>query len=262
MLLALLLACTGPAEPEPLHIVALSEPVGWIAQTLTGDDARVEVFPADPSAKQIASLREADLVLANGLGWEPWAEGANLSAHNLLFVTKDQRILSRGGVEDPRIWMDPMAVVEQAKLVYTELNRMRPGNPTWKVRRNKIVTDLQAIDSRMRLAFRPLRDNPTAVGSDHFRYLARRYGLDLVEFKLPSDTVAPEEAERLVSWIDGRTAYVFLDRPVSPEVRAQLPNSTDVVPLYNLAGGEHYNYLSQLEANLAALEMRSKRASR
>jgi len=70
-LLLMLTACTsGPGSDERPLVVATTSIVGDLVGHVTGDEARVEVLipvgadPHDfaPSARQAASLREADLV--------------------------------------------------------------------------------------------------------------------------------------------------------------------------------------------------------
>ena len=70
----------GPAEPDAVRVVATSTVLADLVRSVGGDRVSVtslvpkggEVHTYDPSPQDLAHLREADLVVMNGLGLDEW----------------------------------------------------------------------------------------------------------------------------------------------------------------------------------------------
>ncbi len=105
-----------------------------VVAQVVGDCAEVEVLAPtgtdmhafEPSARQAAALREADLVVANGLGLEagldPVLESAESDGVEVLRLAPelDPIPLSTGGADaelDPHVWTDPVRMVRAAELI-------------------------------------------------------------------------------------------------------------------------------------------------
>src|SRR5215475_3317854 len=72
---------TAQAEDKPVAVATFSI-LADLAQRVAGDHAKVltlvgpngDAHVFEPGAKQSAELAEADLLIANGLGFEPWLQ--------------------------------------------------------------------------------------------------------------------------------------------------------------------------------------------
>ena len=136
------LACLGalaaaavPAwaqAPERPHIVATTPIIGSIVRDMVGDAARVTVVMPNgadphefqPSARDVAELSGAHLVVANGLDLEEGlgqalrqAEDAGtpvVEATDLVrlrrFDPSARQEIAEHGPEDPHIWTDPLTM--------------------------------------------------------------------------------------------------------------------------------------------------------
>ncbi|MCE2528013.1 MAG: zinc ABC transporter substrate-binding protein [Actinomycetia bacterium] len=94
-------------QEDPLYVVVTTTILGDIVKSLVGDDGQVEVLlpiGADPHDFQLSSqdgvkIREADLVVANGLGLEESFMAVFESARE-----DGARILEVGDLSDPMEW--------------------------------------------------------------------------------------------------------------------------------------------------------------
>ena len=121
---------SGSGDDRPL-VVATHSILGDVATNVFGDTATVEVvMPAgadphefEPSAADVALLNEADLVVANGLGFEVGlVDALDAAAEDGVDVLElgeqlDPLPLAEGGGEDPHWFTDPRRTVRAVGLI-------------------------------------------------------------------------------------------------------------------------------------------------
>jgi zinc/manganese transport system substrate-binding protein len=197
---ALTLAACGTAddlssEPE-LTVVATTTILGDVVSNIVGDDAGVIVLMpigADPhdfraSAAQVASINEADLVVANGLlleeGLEDVLRTAESDGVNLIevgplvdpipFAVDDDdehhadedhgdephegeehgdeghadEEHDEHGSDDPHVWLDPLRMAEAARLIAGELAEIAP-DIDWQARAAEYGQTLREADAEI-----------------------------------------------------------------------------------------------------------------
>lgn len=195
-------ACTEEADDrsEPL-VVATTTIVGDLVRNVAGDAARVEVLMpigADPhefqpSARQGASLREADLVVTSGLGLEErlqdLVDAARDDGVEVLELGPRLDPLPLGEEEappgepepDPHWWLDPVRAQEAVRLIAARLDVVRTGE-AWQRRADAYVAELQALDEEVDrlVAGIPQERRKLVTLHDAFRYFAARYGFEVV----------------------------------------------------------------------------------
>lgn len=208
----------GPATNGPLVVVTTTI-LGDVVGQVVGDDGRVEVLMApgqdphgfSPSAQQAQLLREADLVVANGLGLEA-------SAHDVLEAAEDDgvRVLrvaeeldpvtdgheDEGGDEDdgdghaheggdPHIWFDPLQMADGVRLVGDALAALGvEGN--WTARAAEVASDLEAVHEEVATILSAIPDEcrQLVTNHDNLGHLAARYDLEVVATVLPGTSTA------------------------------------------------------------------------
>lgn len=212
----------GPATDGPLVVVTTTI-LGDVVGQVVGDDGRVEVLMApgqdphgfSPSAQQAQLLREADLVVANGLGLEA-------SAHDVLEAAEDDgvRVLRvaeeldpvtdeqgdedgdgdgdgddgdghahEGG--DPHIWFDPLQMADGVRLVGDALAALGvEGN--WTARAAEVASDLEAVHEEVATILSAIPDEcrQLVTNHDNLGHLAARYDLEVVATVLPGTSTA------------------------------------------------------------------------
>lgn len=285
--LAGLAGCGQPADesstpeleaPQPA-VSTLSFPAHWLVQRLAGDlvDAECVLPPGEdapfwqPPAELVASLADADLIVANGAGFEKWIETATLPQERLVLSAANIDLIetegvthshgpggehSHGGI-DPHTWSDPLSYLTQASEIADALSLLvdEAGQNAIQANLDELRAELEALDAEYREALAPLSDTPMASNHPSFNYLARRYGLEIsaLEFD-PERAPDPDELASFESWSAGREAPILLWEAAPVEdVKTAFPESVHHVvldPLEQPTADGSYDYLAQARANI------------
>lgn len=225
---AALSACGAQAPPEASTgpvVVVTTTILGDVVDQVVGDGGRVEVLMAPgqdphgfaPSAKQAERLREADLVVANGLGLEEGArdmiEAAAADGVPVLRVAEELDPAGDPGADhdagqddthgdhdhdagDPHIWFDPLRMAEAAREVGHALADITPGD--WGTRAEATAASMEALheDVAELLAPIPERCRRLVTNHDNLGHLAARYDLEVVGTVLPGTSTAVDPSAR------------------------------------------------------------------
>jgi zinc/manganese transport system substrate-binding protein len=246
---ALLTACASqaptPADqpgPDGLAIVATTAIMGDIADNVATDDDRVSVLmdagadphTFEPSARQIAELIEADLVVANGAGLEEGLEDALDEAGAAgvpIFVAADHvDTLTADGDEhdgeggddasqdgsgdaheegsedtdhgdsavDPHIWMDPARMADVARALGGELGVLTDAPQAAADRAQPYAGELADLDRRIDEMLADIPRERRTLVSNHasLNYFADRYDLRIVGTVIPGVSTGGEPSAR------------------------------------------------------------------
>jgi zinc/manganese transport system substrate-binding protein len=241
---------TSPADdPRPL-VVASTSIVADLVGRVVGDEARVEVLipigadPHDfaPSARQAASLRDADLVVTSGLGLEAGLADALAAAEEEgvpileLGPALDPRPLggSESGSPDPHWWLDPIRAARGVQLVAERLARIADAD--WVARASGLAGELEALDDELRanLAGIPAQRRRLVTSHDAFGYFAERYDFAVVGVLIPGGATQAAPDPRALAEL----AAVIRDEGV-PAIFGETTLPTNVVEaLAAEVGGE------------------------
>ncbi|MCZ7528725.1 MAG: metal ABC transporter substrate-binding protein [Acidimicrobiia bacterium] len=199
--------------------------LGDVVENVAGDDALVEVVMptgADPhtyeaSARQAARLRDADLVVANGVDLEEGLldtiESAEDDGVRVLRVgdllgpepftgvdgehaEADADDHDHDGGLDPHVWMDPVRMIEAAGLVAAELAAVAEGD--FAARAEAYQERLAELDREIAALIETIPADRRALVTNHFAYgyYADRYGLEMLGTVIPAATTASETSAR------------------------------------------------------------------
>lgn len=287
--LALVLALAGPGcggdspfgSAETLVVVTTSI-LGDVVSNLAGDEARVEVLMPlgadphtyEPSARQAARLREADLIVANGLGLEEGFEAvidrARAEGVPVLYVgdfvdplpyagpgsdhdsdgeeaDEDGEAHQHEGGYDPHFWMDPVRMQRAAAVIAERLGGLAEGGfaaraAAYGERLGELSAYIEARISTIPAGRRVLVTNHFAYG-----YYAERYGLEMLATVIPAATTDSETSAaqfaRLVDLIRSRGVPAIFASTTEPTrlaeaVAAEAGREVEVVRLYAGSLGE------------------------
>jgi zinc/manganese transport system substrate-binding protein len=200
--------CSGDgaaAGAEGLHVVATHPILGDIVRNVVGDAGTVEVIvPAgadphefQPSAKQVASITEADLVVANGFAFEEGLRDALDAAADSgadvfeMASAYEAPRESADGDGDPHIWFDPAQMAVAVEALGAELGTIDAGGG-WERRAAAYAAEIRAADADVErtLAAVPDARRKLVTNHDTLGYLASRYGFEIVGAAIPSTTTA------------------------------------------------------------------------
>lgn len=170
---------------------------------LVGADADAHVF--EPAPAQVRAVLEADLVIANGLGFEPWLErllangearGTRIDASKgvvpMTVLEDDQRLV------DPHAWQSLGNAEIYARNITQALAQLVPARAAaFEARRDAWLGRLGALRQSIapRLMALPPERRRVLTSHDAFGYFAQEWRLQFLAAQGMSDAAEPSAAE-------------------------------------------------------------------
>ena len=251
LVVALLVTACGDSDADTpgIRVVATTTILGDVARNLVEDDGSVEVLlpiGADPhdyqaSARQVAAIQEADLVIANGLGLEEGfadvLDSAAADGATVVMVAPLLDPLPFGGDhdedahahdesgDDPHVWLDPLRMAAATRIVAEELSKV-DDSVDWIARADAYADALATADEEIQatLDVVPPADRKLVTNHDALGYFASRYGFEVVGVVIPggSTLAEPSSAEltELVAVVDQEQVQAIFAETTNPEVLA------------------------------------------
>ena len=202
-------------------VIATTPILGDLVRQVGGDQVDVDVLiplgadPHDfePSAAQAAQLRDASLIIANGLGLEERLESALDGAQKdgvpvfdageeldpLPLSTADEEAGHAGkdghGSEDPHIWLDPERMATAASLVATQLATTTGLDAAPFQQRARTYADAARAaeaEARALLAELPADQRKLITNHDALEYFAQRFNLEVIGTVIPGGSTLAE----------------------------------------------------------------------
>ena len=283
VLVAVLLTAPGCGDDAPVssdtgecaapQLVATTTILGDVARDLMGEAGEVVVLMpvgADPhafqaSARQAALLREADLVVANGLGLEEGLHDVLAAAAgdgvvvieaaafvDVLPLDREEEDHGRGGHgdDDPHLWLDPRRMAEVVTGLGEALAAVDPACPDrWRVAAAASRERLLDLDAEIEqvLAAIPGEHRRLITAHHSLGYFADRYGFAVVAVIVPGgSTLAEPSPADLVDAVRALQAEaeraIFVDTTqlgaLAEAVAAELGESVTIVDLYTGSLGQ------------------------
>lgn len=184
---------TGGAAERPV-IVATTPILGAIVRDAVGDSADVRVLMPNggdphewrPSAKDVAELQSADLVVQNGLGLEQGVQEAIARARDdgVPVFTATDHVAVRAG--DPHFWTDPSQVATVVAALPAAVRAATGADisaSAVSARKRLAALDAEIADDFAKV---PEGARNVVTGHESLGYLAARYGLSLIGAVTPS----------------------------------------------------------------------------
>jgi zinc/manganese transport system substrate-binding protein len=199
-------SCGGTAAPgdDGIQVVVTTTILGDIVSNVAGADATVEVLlpiGADPhdfraSARQVALMESADLIVANGLGLEEGLSdilGSLRSDGSTVLVIGDlvDPMNREGGGVDPHVWMDPTRMMRAVAEIAVALEAVDPTG-AWTERGDAYAATLEALDAEITATLQTLPTRQIVSNHDSLGYFAHRYELEVVGVVIPGGSTLSE----------------------------------------------------------------------
>ena len=248
-----LVACgdDGAASDGTKTVVVTYSVLGAVVRDVVGDAATVKVLMPDgidphdwePSAKDIAALSSADLVVANGLDLEESLAGALSEAADdgvdVFFAGDhiDVRTVGEGetseggeGSDDPHLWMSPVVMEAVVEALGPALAAAGIDVGT---RGDTVRADLKALDVEVSdvLSVVAEEDRKLVTGHESLGYFADQYGFTLIGAVVPSlssqaEASAGELADLRATIEASGVRVIFTELGTSPSVVAAIADET------------------------------------
>ena len=141
----------------------------------------------EPGPRDIKQLRDAKILIANGLHFEPWLDRLIKSApKNLVVIYAARSIVPRKlienglQVEDPHVWNSPREVIAYIQVIAEDLGRVFPQlNTAIQKRSLALIGGIEAIDSHFTRQFAEIHGSKPVILTTHDAagYLAKAYNI-------------------------------------------------------------------------------------
>ena len=255
-ILLLASACSTTRDNDGLTVLVTTSLLGDVTEQLVGKVAIVEVLiptNADPhgfqlSARQAASLRDADVVIANGLGLEAALTDVLAAAQRdgVVVVEVGPAVMPLAFTDsadpDPHFWLDPLRMSRAAEVIVAAVAELaEPEREALNESLEQLQADLTALDNEIVALLAGVTNRKLVANHDSLGYLAARYDFEVVGTVLPGgSTLASPSPRDISNLIDSMQAHdvraVFTDA-TEPDSLAQLiadesKGSVEVVELY------------------------------
>jgi zinc transport system substrate-binding protein len=257
--------CGGGSAGSPATetLVASFYPLAYAAEEVGNGGVDVEnLTPAgaephdlEVSPQDVAAIREADLVLLLGRGFQPQLEDAAGTGKKVL------RLLDTPGLAlrpdgDPHVWLDPLRYAKIVGRIGQALQRPDAAA--------RLQARLRDLDGEYRTGLAHCERHEIVTSHEAFGYLAERYGLEQVAITGLSPEVEPEPAklQQVIELVRERgVTTIYFETLVSPRIAETVARETGAKtavlnPIEGLTKNEisqGENYFSLMRTNLRAL---------
>jgi zinc/manganese transport system substrate-binding protein len=266
--LAACMLASGPAwsQDKPVAVVTFSI-LADLTQRVSGDHVQVltlvgpngDTHVFEPGPKESAELAQADLLIANGLGFEPWlhrledASGFNgkvLAASDGVapLATDEEHEGEANEAEghhhegvDPHAFQDLANAQIYVANIAKGLSEVAPVHAAdFKANADRLIAEIAALDQQLKADFSAIPQEKRRVLTSHdaFHYFGRAYGIKFVSVQGLS-TEAEPTADDLVKVVrqarNGHLSAIFLENMSDPRLAETVAQDTGL-----RVGGELY----------------------
>lgn len=287
----------APAQ-DKLKVVATFSILGDLAQRIGGDHVEVltlvgpngDAHVFQPGPRESAEVAEADLLVANGLDFEPWLHRLEESSGfrgKAIAASKGVATLATGqghdehaheakaheaeehphdGPVDPHAFQDLSNARIYAANIAQGLSDAAPAHAAdFKANADALIAEMAALDAELKSAFAAIPEDRRRVLTSHdaFHYFGRAYGIAFVSVQgVSTDAEAsPADLVRIVRQArEGRFSAIFLENMSDPRLAETVAQESRLKvggELYADAlsepGGPAPDYLSLMRHNAQQL---------
>jgi ABC-type Zn uptake system ZnuABC Zn-binding protein ZnuA len=245
----------------------------------------------EPTPRDVAKLTDAQLVIANGAGFEEWLqkviENSGGTATILEASSGLQSRTAREGEEvvvetnnlpnqthdhhlekDPHFWLDPLSVIHYVENIREGLILADPeGKEIYLKNAAAYITQLKELDQfiQEQVSTIPAERRMIVTNHESFGYFADRYGFKVIGTIIPSvSTGASSSAQQLASLIDHirrtKATAIFLETGTNPQMAEQVSNETGIKVVSGLfthsitePGGKAPTYIDMMKFNVTII---------
>jgi zinc/manganese transport system substrate-binding protein len=213
--------------------------------TLVGPNGDAHVF--EPGPKESAELAEAKLLIANGLGFEPWLQRLEDAAgfKGKIIVASDGvtplKRVEEQGATDPHAFQDLSNAQIYAANIEMGLSEADPAHAAdFKANADTLIAELAALDQELKAEFAAVPQERRRILTSHdaFNYFGKAYGIEFVSVQGVS-TEAEPSAQDLAKIVrqarDGHLSAIFLENMADPRLAEAVAQESGV-----RMGGELY----------------------
>jgi zinc/manganese transport system substrate-binding protein len=263
--------CSAQAQDKPVAVATFSI-LADLTQRIAGDHVQVltlvgpngDAHVFEPGPKESAELANASLLIANGLGFEPWLHRLEDAAgFKGEVVVASEGVTPLAGAEehegeeaheeeaeeeghhhdasDPHAFQDLSNAQIYAANIAKGLSEIAPDHAAeFKASADRLIAEIAALDQELKAQFAAIPQERRRVLTSHdaFHYFGRAYGIEFVSVQGVSTEAEPTAADlaKIVRQArDGRLSAIFLENMSDPRLAETVAQESGV-----RMGGELY----------------------
>ncbi|MFC4769106.1 metal ABC transporter substrate-binding protein [Effusibacillus consociatus] len=251
-------AAPAPQDTNKIRLVASFYPLADFAKNVGKDavevhnlvPAGVEPHDWEPTAKDMKTISQADVLLYNGAGFEPWIEKVLESVDKSKLVVVDTskgvELLKAADLEhehndqhkdekkdehkdehkhgeyDPHFWLDPVNAQKQVELIADALVKADSKNKDkFEANAKEYKGKLEALHKEFETELAKVKKKEVVTTHAAFGYLTKRYGLEQIPIMglAPNAEPSPKAMAEIVKEAkEHDVKYIFFETLVSPKV--------------------------------------------
>ena len=265
-------------QQDKISIFASFFPMFDFVKNIGGE--KVNVFPIiplgvephdwEPTIQQVVEIQDADLIIINGAGFEPWIKkisdkyldtSLNIS---LIAHVENGKTDSSSTIYDPHIWLDPILAKKQVLAIYERLSLIDPDNMEYYLNNtNNFLEKLDSLHNKIYSDLSECKTKDFLSFHDSYRYFADRYGLNqhTIFGMSPEGDISPLKLQQIINLANSlniTTIYSedLVDTRLSDTIASELHNGQvlQLSPLERINEEEQHKGIGYVEKMLKNLE--------
>lgn len=254
-------ACGGDAAKDDgrLDVVATTVQITAMTKELGGDrvalrglvPAGADAHEFEPTAKDLAAIEDARLILRHGIGLDDWLDGTLEAGASARVVTVTDGIdllppaLAGGsGDMDPHVWQDPDRAKAMVRNIAAALAAADPQDAAAyddAARAYEATLDAARADTQRIIDEIPADQRKMVTNHDAFGYFARAFGLEVAGAVIPgASTQAEPSAKDTAALLDvireQGVRAIFAESTVDADLARTLARDAGVTIVDDLYG--------------------------
>lgn len=216
-----------------LQVVASFYSLYFFSSEIAGDRAEVHTLIPDniephswePTPSDLIEVSEAQILVYNGMGFEPWMDDFLAAVDNPGLIKVDTSVGismipsndSDHSGSDPHFWLDPLSAKIQVHNILQAFIHADPGNSTFYTQNAEVLMQrLDQLDQDFGNGLANRTKNAIVTTHEGFNYMAERYGFDAyAAVGISADQQpSPQDMARLTDLVNTLELHYVYSEPV------------------------------------------------
>ncbi|HCU42158.1 MAG TPA: metal ABC transporter substrate-binding protein [Leuconostoc pseudomesenteroides] len=178
-------------QHRQITIVASTDFYAELAQTVVGSHGKAtaiiknqNISPEDyePTTAVAKEVSQADIVLANGLGYDTWLNKLAKASDQAKLIRVGETVLKQKTGSNPHLWNNPETMIKTAHYLAKQLGQQDPTHKAdFQKNANKYIASLKPIQSLITQISKKSNGHAVAQTEPVFEYMLKAMGYHVMD---------------------------------------------------------------------------------
>jgi len=192
----------------------------------------------EPSAKDMANIKNANILFYNGAGLETWINKikSSLSDDKINYIELSSGIEliknEDNSITDPHVWLNPENVKIQMNVIKNQLCQIDEKNKDYYEQNyNQMTEKLDVLNNNYISALSNLKNNNIVVAHQAYAYLCNAYNLNQIAIEgiEANSEPSPKKMSEITKYIsENNIKYIFYENLINPKIAQSIADETGV----------------------------------